>query len=347
MPELTTDRLLLRQWRDADREPFAALNADPVVMEHFPALATREESDALIDRTDASIAEHGWGLWAVEMQETGQFIGFTGLSMPTFEAPFLPAVEIGWRLAKDAWGNGYATEAARAALDYGVRAGRAGRDRLVHRDDQPAVAARDAEDRHDLRRGLRPPAPAGGHRLQRHVLYRITRPMRHRRDTRCRQPGRRRSPWSQPTGRTGRALHGAAPAPPPIETFGPATTPSCPRSVQQLTEYFAGERTTFDVPLESGRNAFPATGLAGAARHPVRRNHDVRRTGRALGMVAGRFARRRPGQREEPGQHHRPLPPRDRLDRQPHRLRRRPGPQAMAARPRTGRRTFLNKVLIG
>src|SRR3954451_1804052 len=79
MTELRTDRLLLRQWKDGDREPFAALNADPAVMEHFPALMTREQSDALVDRLEASLMQRGYGLWALEVLATGRFIGFTGL----------------------------------------------------------------------------------------------------------------------------------------------------------------------------------------------------------------------------------------------------------------------------
>ncbi|MDX6282565.1 MAG: hypothetical protein QOH03_3636, partial [Kribbellaceae bacterium] len=129
MTELTTDRLLLRQWKDSDYGPYAALNADPAVMEHFPNALTRAESDAMADRVKAAMAERGFGLWAVEVRETGQFIGFIGLSVPTFDAPFLPGVEIGWRLAKDAWGKGYATEGARASLAYGF--GEAGLDEVV------------------------------------------------------------------------------------------------------------------------------------------------------------------------------------------------------------------------
>jgi ribosomal-protein-alanine N-acetyltransferase len=118
LPLLTTGRLVLRRWRHGDREPFAALNADPQVMEHFPATLTRDESDALIDRIDAGFEDRGFGLWALEIAETGQFIGFTGLSVPSFQAHFTPAVEIGWRLSRSSWGHGYASEAARRALGF-------------------------------------------------------------------------------------------------------------------------------------------------------------------------------------------------------------------------------------
>jgi len=114
-----TDRLTLRRWRDADRAPFAAMNADPRVMEHFPARLSRADSDRLIERIEVGFETHGFGLWALEVRETGAFIGFTGLSVPSFDAHFTPAVEIGWRLAPDAWGHGYASEAARAALAAG------------------------------------------------------------------------------------------------------------------------------------------------------------------------------------------------------------------------------------
>ena len=112
--ELRTPRLLLRRWQPADREPFAALGADPVVMEHFPGVLTRQQSDGLVDRIEQGFVEHGFGLWAVEAG--GAFVGFAGLSVPSFQAPFLPSVEVGWRFARTAWGRGWASEAATAAL---------------------------------------------------------------------------------------------------------------------------------------------------------------------------------------------------------------------------------------
>jgi RimJ/RimL family protein N-acetyltransferase len=115
---LKTERLVLRRWRYSDREPFAAMNADPEVMEHFPAMLTRDESDAVIDRIEAFFEERRFGFWALEIADTGQFIGFTGLSVPSFEAHFIPAVEIGWRLTRSSWGHGYASEAARRALSF-------------------------------------------------------------------------------------------------------------------------------------------------------------------------------------------------------------------------------------
>lgn len=118
---LETARLRLRPWRESDLAPFAALNADPAVMEHFPAVQSREESDAFARRAMALVGERGWGHWAIEVVGGAPFIGFAGLSVKTFEAPFTPCTEVGWRLARDAWGHGYATEAARAAVDFGFR----------------------------------------------------------------------------------------------------------------------------------------------------------------------------------------------------------------------------------
>jgi ribosomal-protein-alanine N-acetyltransferase len=116
---MRTERLILRRWRDSDREPFAALNADPAVMEFFPTLLTRAESDAVIARIESGFEKYGFGMWAVELAATGEFLGFTGLSVPRFTTHFTPTVEIGWRLARSAWGHGYATEAARRSLAVG------------------------------------------------------------------------------------------------------------------------------------------------------------------------------------------------------------------------------------
>lgn len=116
-PGLVTERLVLRGFADADLEPFAAMNADPAVMEFFPSDLTRAQSDALIARFVAAWAA-GFGVWALEERQGGEFLGFTGFVAPTFEAAFTPAVEIGWRLRASAWGRGYATEAATAALDW-------------------------------------------------------------------------------------------------------------------------------------------------------------------------------------------------------------------------------------
>lgn len=118
-PELRTRRLLLRPWRESDRETFAALNSDPIVMEHFPSTLTREESDLLVDRVLQRWRAGRPSLWAVEAPGRAEFIGFTGLLEPSFTAHFTPCVEVGWRLASAHWGEGYATEAARAALDHG------------------------------------------------------------------------------------------------------------------------------------------------------------------------------------------------------------------------------------
>ncbi len=171
----TTPRLRLRRWTDADREPFAALNADPAVMEHFPAPLDRTASDALADRIEAHLDEHGWGLWAVEVLDGGTFIGFTGLAPASFDAHFTPAIEVGWRLAHDHWGKGYAPEAAAATLADGFE--RLDVDEFVsftatanvnsRRVMEKIGMARDPADDFDH------PSLPDGHHLRRHVLYRI------------------------------------------------------------------------------------------------------------------------------------------------------------------------------
>jgi RimJ/RimL family protein N-acetyltransferase len=117
--ELRTGRLRLRSWREEDLAPFAALNADPRVMEHMPQLLSRQESDAMVARIRGHFDARGFGLWAVEVAGVADFIGYVGLLAVPFDAHFTPAVEVGWRLAAEHWGRGYATEAARAALAFG------------------------------------------------------------------------------------------------------------------------------------------------------------------------------------------------------------------------------------
>jgi RimJ/RimL family protein N-acetyltransferase len=120
MLEIQTDRLSLRRWRDSDRAPFAHLNSDPRVMEHYPAALSQVESCLMIGRIEAHFTLHNFGLWAAELRHTGNFIGYIGLNIPTFKLPIPlrpePAVEIGWRLAYEHWGKGLATEGARAVL---------------------------------------------------------------------------------------------------------------------------------------------------------------------------------------------------------------------------------------
>ena len=116
---LSTARLKLRRWVDSDVEPFVQMNQDPEVMRYFPRPNTAEETMAFITRINTFFDEHGYGLFALELKATGEFIGYTGFAKPRFESWFTPCVEIGWRLKRDAWGQGYATEAARACLDYG------------------------------------------------------------------------------------------------------------------------------------------------------------------------------------------------------------------------------------
>ena len=114
---IETERLVLRRWREADREPFAELNGDPETLVYFPSTLTRAESDAFVDRIETRFEAHGYGLWALEVRETGQFIGFTGLAPMPDGVPGAGGTEIGWRLARPAWHRGYATEAALAARD--------------------------------------------------------------------------------------------------------------------------------------------------------------------------------------------------------------------------------------
>jgi len=174
--EFDTPRLRLRRWRDADRAPFAAMNADPVVMEFFPALQTRESSDAAIAAWEAQFDERGWSNWAVERRDTGEFIGFVGLSVPRRALPFSPCVEVGWRLARDHWGRGFATEAARGALRVGFE--RVGLEEIVSFTALANRRSRAVMERigmADTRRDFEHPGVPEGHALRPHCLYRLTR----------------------------------------------------------------------------------------------------------------------------------------------------------------------------
>ncbi|MEO8103183.1 MAG: GNAT family N-acetyltransferase [Betaproteobacteria bacterium] len=172
--EFATARLRLRQWRDSDREPFAAMNADPVVMEFFPALQSREASDAGIDLWQAQFAAQGWSNWAVESIDSGQFIGFVGLSVPRRALPCSPCVEVGWRLARAQWGKGFATEAALGAL-------RVGFERLALPEIVAFTALGNYRSRAVMERigmtnanqDFEHPGVPEGHSLRLHCLYRI------------------------------------------------------------------------------------------------------------------------------------------------------------------------------
>ncbi|HEX2012419.1 MAG TPA: GNAT family N-acetyltransferase [Roseateles sp.] len=175
--EFDTARLRLRAWRDEDRAPFAALNADPAVMEFFPAPQSRAQSDASIDAWMAQFEAQGWSNWAVQTRARGEFIGFVGLSVPRRQLPCSPCVEIGWRLARRFWGQGYASEAARGALALGFG-------RLQLAEIVSFTALGNLRSRAVMARiGMRPdpagefdhPALPEGHVLRRHCLYRLAR----------------------------------------------------------------------------------------------------------------------------------------------------------------------------
>ncbi len=173
---LQTDRLLLRRWRDSDRLPFQAMNADPRVMEFMPSLLSAAESNALVDRAQAHLDRHGFGPFAVELLQDHSFIGFIGLSTPNFDAPFMPAVEVGWRLAFDSWGRGMATEGARAVIRYAFS--ELGIDSLVSFTVPDNLRSRRVMEKigmtHDPRDDFDHPRLPEGHPLRHHVLYRIS-----------------------------------------------------------------------------------------------------------------------------------------------------------------------------
>ena len=170
---LTTGRLILRRWREADREPFARMNADSRVMQYMPALLTRDESNALVDRVEEHFEQCGFGPYAVEFE--GHFIGYTGLWTPTFYAHFTPCVEIGWRLAAQFWNQGFATEAARRVLEHAWAD--LPRTEIVSFTVPVNLASRRVMEKlgmsHNKADDFDHPRLAAGHPLRRHVLYRL------------------------------------------------------------------------------------------------------------------------------------------------------------------------------
>jgi RimJ/RimL family protein N-acetyltransferase len=176
VPTLATARLILRPWRDADLAPFADLNADARVMEHFPATLTRSESDAVAARIRSHFDAHNFGFWAVELPGIAPFIGFVGLAFPRFEAHFTPCVEIGWRIAHAHWNQGFATEAARAALAHGFN--ELHLPEIVSFTATQNLASRRVMEKlgmtHSPSDDFDHPSLPAGHRLSRHVLYRAS-----------------------------------------------------------------------------------------------------------------------------------------------------------------------------
>lgn len=174
---IETERLILRRWRDADREPFAAMCADPEVMRHFPALLTRAESDAVVQRMVAHQAGHGFCFFALERKSDGAFLGFTGMMTLKPENPLHPGVEIGWRLAREAWGAGYASEAALAAIAHGFDS--LGLKRIVSFTATENLRSQAVMQRIGMTRradlDFDHPAVPEGHRLRPHVVYAIER----------------------------------------------------------------------------------------------------------------------------------------------------------------------------
>jgi RimJ/RimL family protein N-acetyltransferase len=174
--EFETPRLRLRQWQPADREPFAALNADPLVMAHFPASLTREESNALADHCERLIAQRGWGAWATEIKATREFIGIVGLHIPQEDLPLSPCVEILWRLAQKHWGRGFATEAARGVLRVGFEVLQL--PEIVSFTVPANIRSRAVMERLDMQMDaatFEHPSLPRGHALRTHVSYRLSR----------------------------------------------------------------------------------------------------------------------------------------------------------------------------
>lgn len=172
---LETPRLLLRQWQESDKEPFARLTADTEVMRYFPAILSREDSDASVARFSKGIAEHGYGFWAVEVKSTGDFIGFVGIKMLDLDIPESPFMEIGWRLDKQCWGKGYAPEAARASLDYAFNEVQQNAVfAITTLTNAPSRRVMEKIGMTNTQLDFNHPLVESGHSLERHCLYKIT-----------------------------------------------------------------------------------------------------------------------------------------------------------------------------
>ena len=176
--ELHTRRCVLRQWKDSDLAPWAALNADPEVRQQFTSLLSAEQAAAEAGRCREAIAQRGWGMWVLELPGETACAGFVGLNVPHYDAPFVPAVEIGWRLARAAWGRGLATEAAQAALTFGF-------ERLALREVVAICVPGNGASRRVMQRlgmvrdeagDFDHPRIEAGHPMRRHLLYRCAAP---------------------------------------------------------------------------------------------------------------------------------------------------------------------------
>jgi len=175
--ELRTPRLILRRWRAADHDAFAAMNSDPVVMQHFPAIMSQVETTAAIARIEAHFQRHGYGLWAVEIPNVTSFAGFVGLNIPGFQTHFTPCHELGWRLAAEHWGQGFATEGARAAVRFAFEA--LALAQIVSYTAVENLRSRRVMEKlgmtHNPHEDFAHPLLPAEHRLSRHVLYRLAR----------------------------------------------------------------------------------------------------------------------------------------------------------------------------
>lgn len=177
MSKIETERLVLRDWRDSDIEPFAELNADSRVMEFFPKPLTSDETEQMVALVRQGIRENGFGFWAMELKATGELLGFTGLWKPGFQAHFTPCVEVGWRMHWRHWGKGYATEAARASLDFGFES--LDLEEIVSFTVVGNHRSRKVMERlgmtHEPKDDFDHPNVPEGSSLKRHVLYRLKR----------------------------------------------------------------------------------------------------------------------------------------------------------------------------